>query len=222
MKKIALPIVVLSMLLLSSCLVSSLHPFYTEKDIIYRPELNGNWYDQDSGIWVVEQYQEENGFMNPTTPADYYRITYYEKTEGKYKPSLFKAVLFSLENRQFVDFYPVEYELETDLAGYHVIPVHTLARFHLRNGNISFTWYNDEWLNELFEKNRLRLSHETVTISKDYQRQVLTAPTEELQKFLSKYADDERAFKKSENPGDQNEEYDYRFVLKRYDGKIPG
>jgi len=221
MKKITLPLVLFAALLLSSCLVSSLKPFYTEKDITYMPELLGSWIDQDSGIWFVEQYEEGTSFMGPTTPANYYKVIYYEDLKDTHKRSTFKLVLFTLKKMQFIDFYPEEYELETDLAEYHVIPVHTLARFTMNNSDIVFRWYNDEWLSSLFEKNRLRIQHETIEISKEYKRQILTAPTEELQKFLLKYADDEDAFRETEANMGGNDEYDYQFVLKRYNGKIP-
>lgn len=223
MKKYALPFTILAALFLSSCLVSSLNPFYTEKDITYIPGLLGSWHDQDSCIWVVEQYQQGTSFMGPTTPTNYYRISYYEKNKDAYKKSIFKLVLFSLKDMQFIDFYPEEYELETDLASYHVLPVHTLARFSMEGENIVFKWYNDEWLSSLFEKNRLRIQHETIPISPEYKRQVLTASTEELQKFLLKYGNDANAFKPGENDltFKDGEEYDYTFVLKRYDGKIP-
>jgi hypothetical protein len=50
-------------------------------------------------------------------------------------------------------------------------------------------WYGGDWLNELFEQNRIRIKHEKV-YAFDYDRHVLTAPTDELQKFIKKYAND--------------------------------
>ena len=71
------------------------------------------------------------------------------------------------------------------MTSYHHVPVHTLARVQYCKDSILIYWYGDEWLNELFEQNRIRIKHETIE-SADYERQLLTADTDELQKFIKK------------------------------------
>ncbi len=187
MKKALVSITILAMLSMSSCLVSALHPFYKAKDLIYDPILIGKWIDEDSCLWVIEQNMIPEGFMGPDHPDDTYRITYYEDPESK---GIFTAALFRLRGIDYVDFYPHNNEdhCVTDLTGMHHFPTHTLARIQMDRDQIMFYWYGDEWLNELFEQNRIRIKHETVEISKDYVRHLLTAPTEDLQKFIIKYA----------------------------------
>jgi len=47
----------LSLLILSSCIVKSLHPFYTKKSIFFEKRLIGNWQDTKKGSWKVIQFK---------------------------------------------------------------------------------------------------------------------------------------------------------------------
>jgi hypothetical protein len=52
--------------------------------------------------------------------------------------------------------------------------------------SILLYWFAEEWLTELFEQNRIRIKHETIEFP-NYERHLLTATTDELQKFIKKY-----------------------------------
>lgn len=187
MKRISLYIVISGMLLMSSCLVSSLHPFYKKKDKIYEPVLLGSWIDSDSCIWVIEKNMIAKEFMGPSFPDSTYSLTYYEEDD---MIGLFTGTLFELKGVRYMDFYPDPNEdhCNSGLTGMHHFPTHTLARIRLDRDSIMLYWYGDEWLDELFKQNRIRIKHETVDISPDYTRHLLTAPTADLQKFIIKYA----------------------------------
>ena len=38
---------------MSGCLVKSLHPFYNDNDVVFKPELIGNWLGNDSSSWEI-------------------------------------------------------------------------------------------------------------------------------------------------------------------------
>lgn len=203
MKRSKLIILVLALTAMSSCLVSSLHPFYKAKDIIYDPVMVGSWIDGDSCIWTIEPdtykeiiWGEMKTDSNHVTSRESslgeekmnskYNIVYYEYENSKAE---LIGTLFQLNGVTYVDFVPdpdVDY-IDSDFATWHHIPVHTLARIQCTKDSILLYWFGDEWLNELFEQNRIRIKHETVE-SLDYDRHVLTASTDELQKFITKYA----------------------------------
>jgi len=187
MKKVFAYLVISGLLLMSSCLVSSLHPFYKEKDKIFDPAMLGSWIDSDSCIWTIEKNMVSDEFMGPEYHDSKYRLTYYEE-EGRI--GHFIGTLFELKGIKYVDFYPDPNEdhCESDLSDIHHFPTHTLARVQLEQDILMFYWYGDEWLNELLEQNRIRIKHETVDVYSDYKRHLLTAPTDELQKFIIKYA----------------------------------
>ena len=111
------------------------------------------------------------------------------------------------------------------MASWHHIPVHTLARVQYNSDSILLYWFAEEWLTELFEENRIRIKHETVE-SGDYARHVLTASTDDLQKFIKKYVNGpkmagevNRVF--ATGYTDDQDGYGVFLKLKPYDGPLP-
>ena len=189
MKRRFIYIVLTAMMAMTGCLVSSLHPFYKEKDIYFDPVMTGSWLDGDSCLWVIEANMASTGIMSPEKRDNKYRITYYEETD---QAGVFVGTLFQINGIPYVDFYPDpdEDQCVTDLTSWHEFPTHTLARVQYSKDSILLYWFGEDWLNDLLEHNRIRIKHETVEISSDYSRHVLTASTDELQKFIRKYAND--------------------------------
>jgi hypothetical protein len=209
---------------MSSCLVSSLHPFFTQKDKYFDTTMVGNWMDGDSCIWTIQPNMRFNGFMEPEVHDSSYTITYYEDENKK---SILTTTLFQLKGVDYVDFKPDpdEDHFTSDMSSFHHVPVHTLARVQYCKDSILLYWYGDEWLNELFEQNRIRIKHETVT-GFAYDRQLLTAPTDELQKFIKKYANNPKTNEEIEQIfahgyTDDQEEYGVFLKLKPYKGPLP-
>lgn len=178
--------VLLPAVLLSSCIVKSLHPFYTEEAVVFRQELIGSWTDQDAGKWEIRQSKKKKNA--------------YEITLNKDEASaVFIAHLFRLNNTLYLDFFPESDNAATvDLFNLHLIPSHSLARIRLSgNSLIGIEWLNEEWLSELFAQNRVRIRHEVVQdyADKEEKMYILTASTEELQKFILKYGHEPEAFR---------------------------
>lgn len=46
-------LVIAGILLLSSCVVKSLNPFYTKKSISFDKRFIGKWTDSKKGVWTV-------------------------------------------------------------------------------------------------------------------------------------------------------------------------
>ena len=187
--------------------VKSLHPFYTEKDLVYKPELIGKWTGKDSASWEIRQHKAFAGLFKDEKPTQSYDIIC---TDNK-GTSKFLAHLFSVGGQLYLDFYLPDIE-GPDLAVMHLIPAHTLARVELANNQITINWYNEEWLVKLFSENRIRIAHERIPYDldkndPDHFQVVLTAPTADLQKFIIKYGNDPAAFKT------EKKESDYTFVL---------
>jgi len=173
---------------MSSCLVSSLNPFYKSEDKVYDPLMLGEWVDEDSSRWTIEAFTHSKEFMGPEVHDSSYRLTYYED-EGKV--SILRGTLFRLNGVAYVDFTPDpdEEHCTADMTCWHHVPVHTLARVQYAADSIMLYWYGEEWLNELFEEKRIRIKHEKIQGS-GYDRHLLTADTRELQKFIRKFAND--------------------------------
>jgi hypothetical protein len=210
--------ITLAMLAMTSCLVSSLHPFYKEKDKIFDQVMTGSWMDEDSCLWTIEPNMVSESFMGEQVPDQSYLITYYEEED---QAGTFIGTLFMINGITYVDFYPEpdEEHCVTELTCWHHFPTHTLARVQYNSDSILLYWFGEEWLNDLLEQNRIRIKHETEEVYTDYSRHLLTASTDELQKFIRKYANDPKTSDEIEEIfargyTEENEEYGVFLKLK--------
>lgn len=93
----------------------------------------------------------------------------------------------------FLDLYPLP-EYSDEMFGTNLFPVHTFMKLSLTDGNLELTQFDLEKLNKLFESNLVRLRHEMVDGTV-----LITAKPKEIQKFLSKYSNDETVFEEVES-----------------------
>ncbi len=180
MKKKSIILIGALAMILSSCLVKSLHKFYSEEDILYKKELIGSWLDSDSTKWVISQYTFSK-FMKGDTLDNSYLVEMYE--EDAPLPSEFNVHLFQLGEKLYLDFSPIRNDQYNEMLDVHLVSTHSIARVKFeKNGEVGISWFNQGWIEDLFKENKIKISHEVV--GEEY---VLTASTEELQKFLKKY-----------------------------------
>jgi len=201
-------------LVLNGCFIKSLHPFFTEKDVVFKKELIGTWLDQDSAQWHIEQHKQSKGFLKGgDSLVNSYHVVYCDKKEMNTE---FEVHLFKLNNTMYLDFYPLVIG-DNDMFNFHIVPAHSLAKVEISGQNdITIKWFNEQWLGELFKQNRIRIAHETVSENSDYVSYILTASTGDLQKFIVKYGNDPRAFKSDwEGLTKDKEEESFVFALKR-------
>ncbi len=171
-------------MILNSCLVKSLHKFYTKEDVIYKKELIGSWLDSDSTKWVISQYSYSKRFMKDDTLDNSYLVEMYE--EDSIPTSKFNVHLFELGEKLYLDFSPIRDDRYNEILDIHLVSTHSIARVKFeKNGEVGISWFNQGWIEDLFIENKIKISHEVV--GEEY---VLTASTEELQKFLIKYDDE--------------------------------
>ena len=173
--------------LLGGCIpVLSLHPLYTEKNIVFEEKLLGIWVQQDSNnTWE---------FKNPDESEKVYELNLYE---NEVKKGVFSAHLAKLDERLLLDVHPTKFPSEQEdvekmklpYNAFFFIPGHTFAIIDSIEPQLKIRWTIDDELEKLLEEKPNAVKHELV---KD--RVVLTAETSQLQKFVLKYADDKRVF----------------------------
>lgn len=197
MKLKAIISIALVIVLLQGCIVKSLHPFYSKKDLTFRKELLTTWGDQDGGKWDIHASKDS---------PDAYEMHW---SKPNTEEVVFLTHLFTLDDQLYLDFFPVTAGGNTmALFDMHMMPTHSIAKVQmLTNEEVQILWFNEDWLKLLFDENRIKIPHEViddeVQRDKDDKTYVLTASTEELQKFILKYGKDPRAFKDTDN-GDDN------------------
>lgn len=155
--------------------IPSLHPLYTEKDLIFEKSLVGTWADENpENTWTFSQSGEKE-----------YKLIYAE--DGK--PGEFVAHLLKIKDKMFIDLYPAEPELKTDNGFYkaHLIPAHTFMLVKQIEPTLQMAFLNPDTLKKIIEKDPKAVKHEK--LGKDDDRDIFTASPNELQEFILKNID---------------------------------
>lgn len=171
--------------LLGSCVpVASLHPLYTEKDVVFDEKLLGTWEDpNESGNW---EFKRGDGKENA------YRLILSGKDNEK---GLFIAHLVKLNDKLFLDACPAPWEqqdpnkIEWAFNTLFLIPAHTFIKINSIEPQLKMQITDDDGMKELLKADPNAIKHEFLD-----DRPVLTGSTKELQAFVLKYADDKRVF----------------------------
>ncbi len=202
-------ILILAILLFSSCIVKSLHPFYTKDSLSFNEKLLGNWTDNKKGQWTVEsmidKFEQEKkegvelsaeDLLALETYKEGYYITYIKKD----KEAAFIAMPFKINEQYFLDFIPIEIEDDeiNSLAAEHLLKTHSVTKLDINSDkDLTFSWLSEDRINNLFSANKIRLKHENIGFQEDL---LLTASSEELYAFIKKFmnADIEDKWKKAD------------------------
>ncbi len=182
-KMLLFSLIAFILLLIQSC-IPSLHPLYTSDDLVFDTQLIGEWMDSDSILWKFEKFEPSNSIF--PSKADRSRDDFYKLTVMDEKPAVFHVHLLRLEQHLYLDFYIKDYEVNNDMADLHLFPVHTFARIKKDNNQVQMEQFNIEFIENLIKEKKVKIKHEV-----SYGNLILTAGTDELQKFVTKYANHE-------------------------------
>jgi len=154
--------------LLAGCVVTSVCPFYTAKDVVFEPALLGDWIAETNSagneIWKFDQGEDLA-----------YRFTIIKPDTA----SVMEAHAFKLDGQLFLDVASLEQD-------YHVIPPHYLLKVNQVAPTLRLSQLDNDWLKDLVTKKPAVIRHHLVKSGDkaDDVRVVLTADTSELQKFV--------------------------------------
>jgi len=171
MRKIWKKLMVLSCALALTACTPSLHPYYTDENLVFTDELLGTWLS-DTGEKCKFSKAGDN----------YYELLFVDDAAIR-----FEVRLLELGGATYLDLSPKPINEEVDSYP-NLIPAHILARVEIGQEAISLAIMEGNWL----ERNDLSLAHER--LGGTYGTIVLTAPTRELQSYLLKHAGDKDLF----------------------------
>lgn len=169
--------------LLTSC-TPSLHPLFTDKDVVFEPALLGKWIFEDD-----EHNKTEWTFTRAGDSA--YALVHVEDGD----PGRFEARLLRLGQYLFLDIYPEEPALDNGFYKLHLIRAHTFARVTLEDDVLAISMMDQEWLEKAIEGKELSIGHERLNNGGI----MLTAATAELQQFVLKVVQNPEAFPEPSN-----------------------
>jgi hypothetical protein len=199
MKPRTVIILIIMGMLVSSCVLSSLFPLYTEKDLRTDDGLIGKWQvgnPEDKCYWIIEKVDSSDnkgGFLGESgTWSDYnsgktYRLI---AVQDSIKQE-FALHLLELDGIRYIDLYPVNVEVSPGFLAWHMVPTHIFGRIEIYENQLITRFFEQDFFIKLIEQNKIRISHVDLN-----GRQLITAETDELQKFAKKYADQSQAFQK--------------------------
>jgi hypothetical protein len=192
---------------LSGCL-STLHPLFTEKDVVYDPRLVGTWIagngDDPSHLEngsidtaVFEQgsaasFIELPDALRRLAPRAY--VVTYKKGQ---KTTKYHAFLCHIGKDYFLDYYPAATPRQKTYDAFyksHFTKMHSFYRIRFSGNNrFEIELFDDGYLTDLIKQKQIRIQHE-VRFDGSY---LITAPTEELQQYVMKYGDVNEAYNSS-------------------------
>lgn len=165
----------LSLALLATACVPSLHSLYTDADLVFDNALVGVWVEDDSN-WIIKKASNKA-----------YEVT---MIDNDHTTGHFQGHLVKLGEHLFLDLYPNEPEFEVnDFYKSHLIPSHTFALVKFDTKKLSMRFMHIETIAQIVHENPDAIKHERIE-----DRVLLTAPTKDLQAFILKHMDDEDFF----------------------------
>ena len=176
MKIKTLVLATLAGLFVTAC-IPSLNPFYTAKDVLFEPGLEGQWRARDAS-------NEPQHWRFEATEDRAYRLTL---TDDEGKRGEFKATLFELKGHRFLDLIPTECEYATnqvDLVAFAIFPGHLLVHVAQIEPDLKMAFCNFDWLEDHLKEHPAAVPHH-----REGERTILTGTPKQLQRFVLKHVD---------------------------------
>jgi hypothetical protein len=171
--------IILGSALLVGCVVMSVYPYYTVKDLTFDAGLAGRW--AKDGV--------TNQFWEFKTVAD---KSYLVTTRDDHETNYFDAYLFRLEGHPFLDL------CTTNRDDFRQFPLHMAVKVARDKDTLRLAVIDYGWLGKLLEAHPATLRHiivpEKPLDTNSSKMFYLTAETRDLQKFLLQNQNNTNAF----------------------------
>ncbi len=175
--KIKIGVLLASLALVATgCWQKAIYPFYKEADLIADARLLGVWKDpkneNDKTTWTFTQDGDKA-----------YRLTIVEETDRHE----FDARRFKLGDTELLDLYSRKRAVSE-------LPAHNLMKVEFDEGSLKLSSMSIGWVRGWLAAHKTEIAHIQVNdpvepANQDKMECVLTAPTEELQKFVRAHKD---------------------------------
>lgn len=173
MKSLTSLLIVAMAVLSLGCPARSLFPLFSHGDASSLEGIVGTWSD-GKGETFTFQSSRDGGYDVVTRDNDGSSMSY-------------KVWLGKLGKSWFADSYPADKGQD-----HHYLPSHVISKVVLQGDSLWIFSLESDWLAEMKKSGKLDIGN--VERSNDI---ILTASTEDLQKFVTRFADEARAFPQS-------------------------
>ena len=186
----------LLVVLLNGC-IPSIYPLYTADKLVMLTGLPGEWQQDLEASREEKKKKPEQWTFRQGEGKSYLLI--HEDEDGYV--AAFDVHVVKLGSYYFMDFYPGNMPDEKNggvldnpeklnsFMKLHLLAVHTFAKVEMTGNVLKISMFDPDFLKHLIEGQQIRIKHE-----KTENGYVLTASSEDLQKFVEKYATVKDAF----------------------------
>jgi len=207
MKKVSVILAFTFLLILLSGCLTTLHPIFTEKDIVYDSKLIGKWKmsevgDKDPSVLTEKGQAVITNLATETTvelPGNIsaikqkgYLISYVDN-DGMAERYI--AFLARIGKHLYFDYYPADKKADRkidEFFGAHFVKMHTSYRVEIsKDGSFELSQLDGSYVKSLIDEKKIRINHETDADDNT----IITASTKELQQYLFKYGDEPSAYR---------------------------
>jgi hypothetical protein len=169
--------------------VQSVYPFFDSKDVIFEPQLVGEWramkVDENATLAITRLAEESNQYV--------VRYAFQDGSGGDKVEFTFQGYLFEIDGAPYLDLLPVKIltkpsgeTVDWEVgSGLFTAPTHTLYRLWLDAGQLKLAHLDDDRVRRFVHDKDQKVAAE----SKDFF--LLIAPTRELQSQILVNAEDE-------------------------------
>jgi len=205
-------ILIILYLIQTGCFLKSVHPLVDEESATLVEGLEGIW-ETDDQRWTfinnvsnfpnlseylggdVEAVDAEDLEEEEIIAENAYMIFFENLQDTSPDTAIFIGAVTELNDAYFLDLFVFAKSIseldviESNFVENHFFPVHTFSKIKVEEDLLSIEFFRTSFIEDLIRSNRIRIKHEKAdgTI-------LITASTNELQKFVEKYAHEEDAF----------------------------
>lgn len=174
---------------LSSC-IPSIYPLYSPDTVVAHPAVAGTWKTDENDPWKFT-LQKDGSYQLVMTSDGQEAVfsVHLVKLDGLYYMDFFPVTVGKKEGGMFGNDYFGDFGKNT-FYFIHFVPAHIFAKVELGDRSLQIKLYDPDFIADLFKQRKIRIHHETTTDGQI----LLTAHTDELQKFIIKYGNDPKAF----------------------------
>jgi hypothetical protein len=182
---------------LSSCL-STLYPIFHERDVVFNQQLLGSWkYIEDNQRKFIEfkkiprdRSLELTDAINKISDKGY--LVSKMDSLGIITSQSFVFVA-KIGKKYYLDFYPAELPSQKQINKFYksqYVKTHISYLMDFKdNDHFEMKRFDRSFLDKLISDNKINIRHEVVE-----GKNIITANTDELQKFIIQYSDNPKAF----------------------------
>lgn len=188
----------------SGCFLKSVHPLVSEENAILIDNLEGIWESEDQRWTFINDFTKFPEVMraidaepdeDDSELQNAYFILFENLQDVNPDTAIFIGAATELNGSHFLDLYVFARSLEeieqseSTFVDNHFFKVHTFSKISIDEDQLFIELFASSFIKELVSANRIRIKHEQTDDGT-----LITASTEELRKFVSKYADEEEAY----------------------------